>query len=765
MNKKCRIRFCKERYKPFKFPCICKKVLTVTCCMVLFCTMASAQVSSNETRPRVALVLEGGGALGLAHIGVIKVLEELGIPVDIVVGTSMGAIVGGFYAQGFDASRLEGIASDVDWLDIFSEGMNSGAEPYLKRIDRSRYFATVDFDGRGFKIPGSLLSGRKLLYLLDRLTISTFTPVNFDTLPRRYRAVATDLATGERVVIDRGSLADAMRASMSIPGVFTPYLIGGRYLVDGGVVDNLPVSTAREIGADLIIAVDLLGGAPFDPEKIDQNPLDTLTRTMEIMIRANVKKQLSDADLVINVDLSGYQMTDFGKTGEIMDLGEKAARDFKDELQAFKTGLAILPKGETDVFPELQTPIQQVIVKGGSRKDQVKTYNLFAPTIGTILDYAFLERSIASLEALGIYEFIRVQRVEEGAIPTVVVRLTKSEPRSQSLRLGMEYNLTYSSSTMSNFSLSPGLIFRGLTTEDSRLEINIGILDLLVFQAFFVQPLGDFLFFEGLFSAHRSTETYGSNSTIGSVYQTRAMDVGISFGVNPATWAEAAIGLRYEWIETDLVPDSRAGNATDSLLMAGALFAIQRLDSPIFPMEGVSTKLQYDQSLWDTGNLDIFRTLMFEGLLIPALNIPFSFTLWGKVGSDFSEYADDSTAAPFYFKPDLAGRHFFPGPMEVGERIGSHIAGIGGEIKFQLNWASDMIGFPSFLLLQGAVGSVLQDISDINRLQEFTHWNAMLGVGTRLNDGFGASFRFGLMGGFGGHLRPVVTLDLGCFGF
>jgi NTE family protein len=189
--------------------------------------------------------------LGLAHIGVIKVLEELGIPIDMVVGTSMGAIVGGFYAQGFDAARLEKVALSVDWADILMERVNSSEERFRSRIDRSRYFASIDFDRRGFKLPGSLLSGRKLLYFLDRSTFAVPYPIDFDSLPRRYRGVAADLATGDRVVIDHGSLADVMRASMGIPGVLAPHLIGNQYLVDGGMVDNLPISTARELGADL----------------------------------------------------------------------------------------------------------------------------------------------------------------------------------------------------------------------------------------------------------------------------------------------------------------------------------------------------------------------------------------------------------------------------------------------------------------------------------------------------------------------------------
>ena len=741
------------------------RTFAAACCLALFCASASAQAPSGKPRPIVALVLEGGGALGLAHIGVIKVIEELGIPVDIVVGTSMGAIVGGFYAQGHDAAGLDKIVRGVDWSGILSEGVNSSEERYRARIDRSRYFASVGFDRRGFEIPGSLLSGRKLLYFLDRSTISEPCPVDFDTLPRRYRAVAADLSTGERVVLDRGSLADVMRASMGLPGVLAPHLVEGRYLVDGGMVDNLPVGTARELGADLIIAIDLLGGIPFAPEEFDRNPLDALNRTMEIMIRSNVKGQLPGADLVVTVDLSGYQTTDFGEAAEIMALGEKAARDRSVELMAFKTKLGVLPSGEADIQPKAQTPIQQVIIKGGNEKDRAQAYRLFAPMIGKIPDEVQLERAIDSLEALGIYEYIRVRRTDEGAVPAISVILTKHVSPGHTLGLGIEYVSTYSGSTVSRFSLTPSIIFRGLTTDDSRLAVNLQVLDSPALEASFVQPIGRYLFVEGFFFARRDTETYSSDSSIRYLYQTQAMDIGINVGANPARWAEVSIGLSYEWIQSDPVPGPRAGDATGSIPMGHAFSSIRRFDSPVFPTEGVSISLQYDQSLSEAGTARIFRTLMAEGVYIPPLNIPFSFTVWGKAGSDFSEYADDSTAAPLSYKPDLANRHFFPGPLEFSERIGSHIAGVGGEIKFQLGWASRTIGFPSFLLLQTAAGTVLQDISEIDRTPEFTHWEAAIGAGTRLNDAFGASLRVGVLRGFEGDPRSFFAIDLGSIGY
>lgn len=743
------------------------RVFAAGFCLAFFCASMFAQTPPDKLRPHIALVLEGGGALGLAHIGVIKVIEELGIPVDIVVGTSMGAVVGGFYAQGYGAARLEEIALGVDWTGIFSEGVNSSEEGFRNRLDRSRYFASIDFDRRGFKTPGSLLSGRKLLYFLDRSTISEPSMIDFDSLPRRYRAVATDLATGERVVIERGSLADAMRASMGIPGVFTPYLLEGRYLVDGGIVDNLPVGKAKDLGADLVIAVDLLSGTPFALEEFDRNPLDALSRTMDIMIQSNVKKQLPDADLVVTVDLSGYQTADFNKTAQIMACGEKAARDRRSELEAFMAKLGALPPGEADIHPKTLTPIRQVIVEGGDARDRAKIDALFAPIVGLPPNdtATYLDQAVAALEKLGIYESIRVRRTDDEEIPTLLVTLKKRAKPGHSIRLGIEYASTYSDSTVSKLSLTPGIVLQGLTTEDSRLAVNIRILDSPALEASFVQPVGAYFFVEGVLHASQDVDTYSSDSAISYLYQTQAMDIGINVGANPVRWAEVSTGLSYEWMQSDQLPAIRSGSEVGSVPMGHAFFSIRRFDSPVFPTRGISTKLRYDQSLSGGGTSRIFRTLTTEGVYVPSFNIPFSLTIHWKGGSDFSEYADDPTAAPLSYKPDLMDRHLFPGPLEVVERVGSHIAGLGGEIKFQLNWASRAIGIPSFLLFQTATGMVLQDMADIDAVSKSILWDAALGIGARVNDGFGISFRVGVHSGFVRGLRPFVAFDMGSIGY
>ncbi|GAB6089396.1 patatin-like phospholipase family protein [Spirochaeta dissipatitropha] len=723
-----------------------------------------ARDSDQDSRPTVALVLEGGGALGFAHIGVIKIIEELGIPIDLVVGTSMGATVGGFYAMGYDSSRLEEITLSINWDDVFAEQIANIDERYLDRIDQSSYFASLDFDLSGFQVPGSLLTGRKMLYYLDRLTLDAAFPTDFDRMPRRFRAVTTDMATGERVVIGQGSLSDAMRASMGIPGVLAPFIIDGRYLIDGFVVDNLAVDVARDLGADLIIAVHLSRDIPFDPESLNRNPLETLTRAVDIMVLSNVQRQLSDADLIVKVDVSRYETTDYKNAVEIIALGKNRANEMRMEFALLKSKLGSLSDYSADLRQDDQTPISRIDITGGSRNDRDSVRILFAPFVGNTLVPEELEKAIATLEASGSYEYIRLQRTNEENGPVLTVRLQKRKAPGHSLRLGFDYESTYSGSSLSSAGLSFSMVFRSLLTEHSRLMVNAGILDSPAVELILLQPIGTDLFIEGFAMARQSTEAYFNNTSGIFLQQTGTVELGVNLGASPVTWLEITTGIRYQWVKAALDPIIPSGEAQNTALIGSILLSTYRLDSPVLPTVGYSVQARYDQSFVQSGSAAVFRVLNIEGFILPDLSIPFSFALWAKAGSDFSAQADAAGAAPLYHKPRLSDRQFFPGPLEVQERIGSHIAGIGIELKYQLNDAFRATDFPTFVLLHASQGTVLPDYDDLYKFTDFSHWTTTIGLGTRFNDGFGALFRLGGTYRLDDRFRMFLALDLGSIG-
>jgi NTE family protein len=292
---------------------------------------------SAAARPKIGLVLGGGGARGISHVGVLKVLEELRVPVDVVVGTSMGAIVAGAYASGVSPAEMERRIREVDWNVVLSD-----KPPRSERSVRSkaleRYnFAPLEVGVRDGKLltPSGAIFGQQLERFLDSLAVQPVDLGSFDQLPIPYRAVATDIETGQMVLLDRGDPADAMRASMSVPGVFAPVEIDGRLLVDGGLVRNLPVDVARALGAQRIIAVNVGGGL------LKRDSLDTLlgvsAQMINILMEQNVRaslEQLTPDDVLIVPELGDYGSADFQHSQSTIAIGEAAARKLADRLAA-----------------------------------------------------------------------------------------------------------------------------------------------------------------------------------------------------------------------------------------------------------------------------------------------------------------------------------------------------------------------------------------------------------------------------------------------
>lgn len=237
-------------------------------------TVAPAAVACGlrepgDTRPRIGLALGGGGARGIAHISVLRKIEELRIPIDCVAGTSMGALVGGLYASGMPVGDMRQLVASTDWKRLFDDSLARPERSYRRKQDDRDSLVTlgVGINEKGLRLSPGLLQGERILAMFERTTLAVSALDDFDRLPIPYRAVATDLNTGEVVVIGKGSLAMAMRASMSLPGVFQPVEVDGRVLVDGGLANQVPVDVVRAMGADIVIAVDV--GTPL--RQLDRN--------------------------------------------------------------------------------------------------------------------------------------------------------------------------------------------------------------------------------------------------------------------------------------------------------------------------------------------------------------------------------------------------------------------------------------------------------------------------------------------------------------
>ena len=291
---------------------------------VLFWAATSGGQIQGHKRPRIALVLEGGGALGFAHLGAIEYLEQHHIPIDFVAGTSMGGLIGGLYASGDSPAQIRQLVSQINWDHVLSGDIPFPDVSYRRKQDQIAYPNRLEFGLRhGLTLPSGLNSGQSVGLILDQAVLPTYNVSNFDQLPIPFRCVATDLTTGDKKVFDSGSLAQALRATMSIPGVFAPVTIDGHSYADGGAVDNLPVDVAKKAGADIVIAVYLDTGPTTTAE--DTSFLTTAGKTIAIMIKANELQSLREADILLTVDLKGFTSSSFNSSAKIIPKGYAAA--------------------------------------------------------------------------------------------------------------------------------------------------------------------------------------------------------------------------------------------------------------------------------------------------------------------------------------------------------------------------------------------------------------------------------------------------------
>jgi len=309
-----------------------------TCVVSVFflvATGAESQKTPDLERPSVGIALSGGSALGLAHIGVIRYFEERHIPIDKVGGTSMGGLIGGLYAAGMDSSQITGVVEQADWNALLNPSPPFADQPVVDKQKWNRTFGSMTFRfGKWFSLPAGLNPGEALSLLLSRSTLAYSNVSDFDQLPTPFRCVATDLVSGDAVVLSKGSLPIAMRATMSLPGVFTPVKMGQMVLVDGGVLDNIPVDAVRGMGAQTVIAVAFKSPKP-KPEEF-KSLSDVLRQTIALAVTKNEERSLATADVVISIDTARFSATDYHRWREIIEAGYQAAKADASDLARFE---------------------------------------------------------------------------------------------------------------------------------------------------------------------------------------------------------------------------------------------------------------------------------------------------------------------------------------------------------------------------------------------------------------------------------------------
>ena len=403
-------------------------------------TGSASETAAGKKRLKIGVALEGGGALGLAHIGVLQWFEDHHIPIDYIAGTSMGGLVGGLYATGRSPAELKALVEKQDW-DAIIDGQTSYQDLSFRHKEDQRALPNrVEFGLRkGFSLPSGLNSGQGVSLLIDRETLAYSHNGSFDDFPIPFRCVATNLVTGKAVVFDHGSIAQALRSTMSIPGVFAPVRDGNAVYVDGGLLGNLPTDVVRKMGADVVIAVHLEIAA-VNASKL-QNLFSVLGRSVEVVIHQNELAGLAGADLVVNVDLKDFDSIDYKKAGTIIDRGSQGAAGKVNILVPYTLDdaawNAYLSHRKERVKSEVPAP-QFVEVRGTGPKASQEVERFLQPLEGKPIDIPVMEDKFNQLNGIGNFDSFDYWLGERNSQTGLIVTVHEKSHEPPSLQLGFE---------------------------------------------------------------------------------------------------------------------------------------------------------------------------------------------------------------------------------------------------------------------------------------------------------------------------------------
>lgn len=421
--------------------------IAVTMAFVLIGVLGWAQTADSEAPPKVGLVLSGGGAKGLAHIGALKVIEEAGVKVDYIGGTSMGAIVGALYASGYSAKELDSIFRVTDFTKLIQDNVPRGAKTFYEKEDSERYALGLPFTNFNVTFPQAISGGQNIYNELVRLLFHVKDVQDFSKLPIPFLCIGTNVETGEEVLLDHGYLPEAIMASGTFPSLFEPSEIDGDILIDGGVVNNYPIDKIKALGADMVIGVDV---------QHNLSTRESLSSATEILLQINnyrtvndMKKKSEETDIYIRPDIDEFSVIDFGRSKEIVASGEAAAKTKMDDLQLLAQAQNNIPTENKRIQPMDSLMVNRLIIRGNDRYTRGYIKGKLRFNLAEKIAFDQLKQGINNLSATGNFKAIRYELVSNGLGTDLILKL-KENPTKMFLKLSAHYDDLYKSAALIN---------------------------------------------------------------------------------------------------------------------------------------------------------------------------------------------------------------------------------------------------------------------------------------------------------------------------
>ncbi|ELS9255054.1 patatin-like phospholipase family protein [Vibrio parahaemolyticus] len=581
--------------------------------LFLIATPSVAQVKNEDTptRPKVAVVLAGGGAKGAAHIGVLKALEEMHIPVDIITGTSMGAYVGGLYATGMSADEIESFIYSVDW--------NSG---YRDRVDRSqrrvrdkeyedRYQITTDLGLRFGEVraPTGVVQGQNMLRVLRETTGNLGRFDSFDELAIPYRSVATDILELDEVVIGNGYLVDAMMASMSVPGALPPYKLNGHMLVDGGVVNNMPVDVARAMGADVVIAVDI--STDYKTEDDFTGLFTVADQLSNYLVRRSTQQQvetLQEHDVYIRPNVGQMETVEFDKMPWAFQSGYDITKEMESKLAGLRLSNAEYQKyidHKQEVRKKLvygdDRVVDEIVIVNNTHYSDVLLTNRLELETGRKIETAEIEKAVENLYALDRFELITYHFEEVDGSNLLVFDVNEKSwgPNYLNFRFFLEDDFD----TDSQYGIGMSTNFTNLNSHGAEMALNVEMgTDKLIEAELYSPVLSSQEFFVAgkvaYSSEGRNLPVSDDDSSLSSVNDFLPVSYTefvseIAIGIQPTLWQELRLGGRYSSGSIELSTLASVGNLDFERRGLFANYRLDTLDDFAFPTRGLLVDLEY----------------------------------------------------------------------------------------------------------------------------------------------------------------------------
>ncbi len=671
-----------------------KKTSRMNLLLLLFVTLSLLMLpvwaaDNALERPKIGLVLGGGGAAGVAHVGVIKVLEAQGVPIDMIAGTSMGAIVGSLYAAGYSTTEMEEIVKTLDWKGMFRDGSARTEQSFQQKRENDGFFNTfeVGVEGRGIKLPEGLISGQSLIFELRRLLSPVAEVRNFDRLPIPFRAVATDIETGAAVVLDRGNLATAVRASMSIPGLFAPVTIDNRLLVDGFVSNNVPVEVARSMGADIVIVVSI----PYYFEKRNKlnSALAVSVQAMRFLTAKNSLPQLQGLrapNVVIEPDVKDIGSLDFDRVKDTIPIGEAAARQHLAALNKLaRLAGAQQParlRGKAARMARLKNirgKISRLILENDSNLENEVILSRLGFKEGDTLDLVALQRSLDNVYSLGYFDLVDYELNPDGqGAYTLKIMARNRSTGDNRLRFGFSVKDDLNGDT--RYQLGTKYIRKGVTQNAGEWRNSLVLGDNVYFGTELYQPIGsDLRHFVNARAWHerRDVIEYDGDQRNAEV---RLADTGVQvdWGRDIQQNGEWRTGLFYRFLK----PDTKTGQLSNvpeepfELTGLQLTYNLDTLDDVDFPGQGSWLKASYTKGFEILGaDLD-FQRFKIEGGKA-WLKDKHRVLARAELGSTFSNRA-------FGLEQFTLGGHGRMSGLAENQLRGNHLLMAGGTYLYEL---------------------------------------------------------------------------------